>query len=168
MKKLLESCENDLLMLDLQSRSLDAAVSDMIDQLAEKGVIDRADTQTILNGIKAREDLASTAIGNAAIVPHVYLDCISKPVIAIARLKQAINVGAPDGAPVQLIFLLIGPPEATAEHLDSLAHIARLMSDDEFHYLAVTAKATKQFKDAIESRMSGKSAAVHHDSIGGA
>jgi len=166
LKKLLESCENDLLMLDVQARSLDAAVSDMIDRLAEKGVIDRADKQTIFNGINAREDLSSTAIGNAAIVPHVYMDCISKPVIAIARLKQAINVGAPDGAPVQLIFLLIGPPEATAEHLDSLAHIARLMSDDEFHYLAITAKANKQFIDAIEMRMSGKSAAEHHDSIG--
>ena len=38
------------------------------------------------------------------------------------------------GAPIRFVFLLLGPLDATKEHLDSLAHIARLMSDDEFPF----------------------------------
>ncbi|MFT7669692.1 MAG: mannitol/fructose-specific phosphotransferase system IIA component (Ntr-type) [Planctomycetota bacterium] len=166
MKKLLQSCDNDLVLLDVAASTLEDTVRTMVEDLAQKGAI-RADAeQQVLTALLKREKLASTAIGHSLAVPHAYLDCIEKPMIVIARLKRGINAGAPDGAPVRFVFLLLGPTGAPEAHLDSLASIARLMSDDEFRYLALSAADTGEFRQAIESRMSGESAVAHHETIG--
>lgn len=166
MKKLLESCDNDLVLLDVPAKTLEDAVGAMVEGLAERGAIRAEDKQEVLGALQQREKLSTTAIGHSLAVPHAYLDCIEKPMIVIARLKHGLNAGAPDGAPTQFVFLLLGNKRAPEEHLDSLANIARLMSDDEFRYLALSAKSTAQFRQAIEARMSGESAVAHFEAIG--
>ena len=166
MKKLLESCDNDLVLLDVAAPLLDTAIHKIVEALGQRGAIRADSAAQVLGAIKKREDLSTTAIGQSVAVPHAYLDCIEKPMIAIARLKHGINAGAPDGLPTRFVFLLLGPPGAPEEHLDSLANIARLMSDDEFRYLALSAKNTAQFKQAIEARMSGEVAVAYHEAVG--
>lgn len=166
MNKLLESCDRNLVQLDVSAHRLDDAIQIMVEDLAAKNVIRQEHVATIVDGLLQREAVSSTSIGHSLSVPHVYLDCIDEAVISIARLKHGLNVGAPDGAPVQFVFLLIGPTDSTGEHLDSLASIARLMSDDEFHYLALEAKNAAEFRDAIVSRSSGEPAAIHHEQVG--
>ena len=166
MKKLQESCQNDLVLLDVPALSLESAVGLMVEALAEKSVIKADDVPQLLEVLQRREKLGSTAIGLSLAVPHAYLECIEKPMIVIARLKHGINAGAPDGAPTRFVFLLLGPPGAPEEHLDSLGNIARLMSDDEFRYLALNAANADQFLKAIESRSTGESAVAHHEAIG--
>lgn len=166
MKKLLESCDKDFVMLDIRAASVDEAIGHMVQELVRKGALDERDTRQIVDDLRKREKKSTMSIGHSLAVPHTYMDCIAEPIIAIGRLKHGINVGAPDGLPVQFVFLLLGPTGATADHLDSLANVARLMSDDEFHYLALEAKDTQEFRSAIEARMSGESATAHFDSIG--
>lgn len=166
MKKLLESCDRGLLILDLFASDLEQAVDLIIDDLVKKKAIEPDAVDQIKERIQSPELLSKTAIGHSVAVPHAYLDCISEPVIAIARLKHGINEGAPDGVPIQFVFLLLGPQGATLEHLDSLANVARLMSDDEFHYLALAANTPEEFRAAIVDRMSGVQAQEHHQSVG--
>jgi mannitol/fructose-specific phosphotransferase system IIA component (Ntr-type) len=166
LKKLLESCDSDLVMLDISAPSLEFSIAAMVKDLASKGLIQADSAPEILAELQRRERLSTTAIGHSLAVPHAYLDCIAEPVIAIARLQHGINAGALDGAPTRFVFLLLGPTGATAEHLDSLANIAKLMSDDEFRYLAIAAKNTKEFRQAIELRMSGEPAIAHLAAIG--
>ena len=166
MNRLLESCDSELVLLDVPASHLEAAVTAMVETLAARGAVRSEDAPRILDKLRSREDLASTAIGQSLAVPHAYLEGIEKPMIVIARLERGINAGAPDGAPTRFVFLLLGPPGAPEEHLDSLASIARLMADDEFRYLALTAEDAVQFRQAIESRMSGRSAAAHHLAVG--
>lgn len=104
------------------------------------------------SALRDRERLSVSAIGHAVAVPHSYLSCIEKPAIVIARLKHAINAGAPDGVPTRFVFLLVGPTDATAEHLDSLASVARLMSDGEFRYLAQIAETPAEFRAVVVAR----------------
>ncbi len=153
-------------MLDLPAQTLADASRAIVHELARKQVVANENVEQVVAELDRREKALTTAIGRSLAVPHAYLECIPKPVIAIARLQRGINAGAPDGAPTRLIFLLLGPTGATAEHLDSLANIARLMSDDEFRYLALAAKNTREFRRAIEVRMSGESAVAHHAAIG--
>lgn len=160
MQSLLQSIDSGLVLLDVQAGTLPAAYEQMIAALVEKGSIAAADRQQVLDGLHARERRGTTAIGHALAVPHVYLDCIPEPMIAIARLKHGINAGAPDGAPTRFVFLLLGPRGATEDHLDALANVARLMSDDEFRYLALRARNTRELHEAIEARFSGEVAAA--------
>ncbi len=165
MERLIESCDRGLVTLDLEVRTLDEAIDAMVDDMVNKNVVDAANRDEIVTEIKNREQISKSAIGHSLAVPHVYLECISEPLIAAARLKTGIYEDAPDGAPIRFVFLLIGPEGATTEHLDSLANVARLMSDDEFRYLALKAKTTEEFRAAIETRRSGKAAAEHHKSV---
>lgn len=152
MRKLLESCDNGWVLLDIAASRLEDAVGDMVAAMVERGAIRADDAPRVIETLQEREKLATTAIGHSLAVPHAYLDCVEKPMIVIGRLRHGLNAGAPDGAPTRFVFLLLGPPGAPEEHLDSLANIARLMADDEFRYLALAAANTAQLRAAIEAR----------------
>jgi mannitol/fructose-specific phosphotransferase system IIA component len=97
-----------------------------------------------------REQLGSTAIGQATAVPHAYADYgLSRPVVVFVRLAHAVNLGAPDGVPTRYFFVLLGPEGSADVHLETLAHIARLMSDDEFRYDAGEARSRQNLLDAL-------------------
>lgn len=143
-------------MLDVSATSLDDAIQQMVDMLIRTGALSATDAPKMLAALRNREKLAASAIGHSVAVPHSYLSCIEEPKIVIARLKHAINAGAPDGVPTRFVFLLVGPTDATAEHLDSLASVARLMSDGEFRYQAQIAKTPEDFRAAVASRIEGE------------
>ncbi len=73
-----------------------------------------------------REEMASTALGGGIALPHARTPASPEATMAVARLVPAVDFRAPDGAPVDLVFLLVGPPEAPGEHVRILARIARL------------------------------------------
>ena len=78
-----------------------------------------------------REKLGSTAVGNGIAIPHGKLPKFGKLFGMFARLEQPIDFEALDGQPVDLIFLLLAPETAGADHLKALARIARLLRDTE-------------------------------------
>ena len=62
-------------------------------------------------------------------IPHAYIKGIDRPLVYFVRLARPVNLDAPDGIPTRFLFLLLGPPEATAGHLETLASIGRLSGD---------------------------------------
>ena len=76
MKKLLQSCDRDLVMLDVKASSLDVAVRGMVDELARKGVIRGQDVPAIIDELHRKEKMSASAIGHSLAIPHAYLDCI--------------------------------------------------------------------------------------------
>jgi PTS system nitrogen regulatory IIA component len=78
-----------------------------------------------------REKLGSTGVGNGIAIPHGKLPKFGKLFGMFARLEQPIDFEALDGQPVDLIFLLLAPETAGADHLKALARIARLLRDTE-------------------------------------
>ena len=148
------------MFLDLEANSLEQAYQTMVAELVKMGTMSEATAPEVLEKLRLREESVSTAIGSSLAVPHAYHDGISEPLIAIARLKHGINAGAPDGAPTRFVFLLLGPIGATEQHLDALANVARLMSDDEFRYRALQAGDKEELRAAIESHFGGDTAAV--------
>lgn len=79
--------------------------------------------------IYLRENVGSTGIGRGIAIPHGTLAALERMTCVFARLEQPVPYDSMDGEPVDLIFLLLAPEHAGAEHLKSLARIARLMRE---------------------------------------
>ncbi len=77
-----------------------------------------------------RERLGSTGIGHGVAIPHGKLAKLDRLVGVFARLEKPIDFEALDGQPVDLIFILLAPEGAGADHLKALARIARLLRDE--------------------------------------
>ncbi|MCZ7661305.1 MAG: PTS IIA-like nitrogen regulatory protein PtsN [Xanthobacteraceae bacterium] len=103
-----------------------------IQELAAKaakltGQNERAVFETLLQ----REKLGSTGIGDGIAIPHGKLPKLEKLFGLFARLDRPVDFDALDGQPVDLIFLLLAPEAAGADHLKALARVARLLRDAE-------------------------------------
>lgn len=87
------------------------------------------DPATILAGLTEREQLGSTGFGQGVAIPHAKIDGVDRIYGLFARLGEPIDYKAIDGRPVDLIFLLLSPAGAGAEHLKALAAISRVTRD---------------------------------------
>jgi PTS system nitrogen regulatory IIA component len=87
--------------------------------------------RTIAEVLLQREKLGSTGVGNGIAIPHGKLAKLPKLFGLFARLERPIDFEALDGQPVDLIFLLLAPEAAGADHLKALARVARLLRDPE-------------------------------------
>ncbi|MEE2745376.1 MAG: PTS IIA-like nitrogen regulatory protein PtsN [Pseudomonadota bacterium] len=81
----------------------------------------------ILETLLERERLGSTGVGNGIAIPHGKIESLSGLIGFFARLERPIDFEAIDEHPVDLIFLLLAPESAGADHLKALALISRLM-----------------------------------------
>ncbi len=150
MKLLQEAFANRACVLNLNAQNFASIFDQVADHMADKGLIAPESTAEVKLALRAREKQASTAIGHAVAVPHVYLDEIEKQIVFFVRLAHPVNLGAPDGVPTQFLFFLLGPPGSAVLHLDTLASVARLMSDDEFRYEAGAARSSDDLLSALE------------------
>jgi PTS system nitrogen regulatory IIA component len=87
--------------------------------------------RAILEVLLQREKLGSTGVGNGIAIPHGKLPKLGRLFGLFARLERPIDFEALDSQPVDLIFLLLAPEAAGADHLKALARVARLLRDPE-------------------------------------
>jgi len=85
--------------------------------------------RTILEILQQREKLGSTGVGGGVAIPHGKLPKLAKLFGLFARLDRPVDFEALDGQPVDLVFLLLAPETAGADHLKALARVARLLRD---------------------------------------
>lgn len=83
----------------------------------------------IFDTILQRERLGSTGVGNGIAIPHGKLAGVSEISGVFARLESPIDFDALDDQPVDLVFLLLAPEGAGADHLKALSRIARVLRD---------------------------------------
>lgn len=84
------------------------------------------DSAAILGSIVEREQLGSTGFGQGVAIPHGKIDGLKQVYGLFARLAEPTDYKAIDGRPVDLVFLLLSPPDAGAEHLKALAAVSRV------------------------------------------
>lgn len=81
----------------------------------------------ILETISEREQLGSTGFGQGVAIPHGKVEGLSRIYCLFARLSEPVRYKAVDAQNVDLVFLLLSPPEAGAEHLKALAALSRVI-----------------------------------------
>jgi PTS system nitrogen regulatory IIA component len=87
--------------------------------------------RAILEILLQREKLGSTGVGNGIAIPHGKLPKLGRLFGLFARLERPIDFESLDNQPVDLVFLLLAPEAAGADHLKALARVARLLRDPE-------------------------------------
>jgi PTS system nitrogen regulatory IIA component len=85
--------------------------------------------RAVLEVLMQREKLGSTAVGSGIAIPHGKLAKLDQLFGLFARLGRPIDFEALDNQPVDLVFLLLAPEGAGADHLKALARVARLLRD---------------------------------------
>ena len=86
--------------------------------------------RTIFETLLERERLGTTGVGHGIAIPHGKLAGLSKIVGLFARLDGKIDFDAIDDQPVDLVFLLLAPEGAGADHLKALAGVSRMLRNE--------------------------------------
>jgi len=92
---------------DLESGDREAVLREMVGRLTENDEITAADVEPILAGLMARERLGTTGIGRGLAIPHVRYDELDHLLVAVGRSNTGIDFASVDGAPVEIVFLII-------------------------------------------------------------
>jgi PTS system nitrogen regulatory IIA component len=117
--------------LDFEAIRVDLAVNNkrqLLNQLAQiAGQRLSLDPALIADSIGEREKLGSTGFGGGVAIPHGKLAGLERVYALVARLATPVDYKAIDGSKVDLVFLLLSPPDAGAEHLKALAAVSRMV-----------------------------------------
>ena len=89
------------------------------------------DGEDIFDSLLARERLGSTGLGHGVAIPHGRMAGLEEAAAALITLDTPVDYDAPDGEPVDILFALIVPEESTEEHLQTLAQLAKMFSDNQ-------------------------------------
>ena len=109
--------------VDVGAQSRKRAIEIASDLLAEgtRGI----DARELFDGLMSRERLGSTGLGEGIAIPHCRMPC-EAPVAALLRLATPVDFDALDDQPVDILFVLVVPPDETTAHLQTLAALAKV------------------------------------------
>ncbi|CAN7170891.1 PTS IIA-like nitrogen regulatory protein PtsN [Phyllobacterium sp. LjRoot231] len=85
----------------------------------------------VFDTILQRERLGSTGVGNGIAIPHGKINSVKRIAGVFAQLETPVDFEALDDQPVDIVFLLLAPENAGADHLKALSRIARMLRDPE-------------------------------------
>ncbi|MEF3367119.1 PTS IIA-like nitrogen regulatory protein PtsN [Methylocystis sp. 9N] len=132
----------DLISPESVCASLKAATKkQLLQELSEKAAkICGVAAREIFDALLHRERLGSTGIGEGIAIPHGKLAKLKGIYGVFARLERPVDFAALDGAPVDLVFMILTPETSGADHLKALACAARMLRDAG---LVATLRATR-------------------------
>jgi len=123
---LIDLLPTEAVLASLKVNSKKQALQEMAAKAAV--VTGRADRE-IFDTLLQREKLGSTGVGHGVAIPHGKLPGLARLVGVFARLDKPVDFDALDDRPVDLMFLLLAPENAGADHLKALARIARVLRE---------------------------------------
>jgi nitrogen PTS system EIIA component len=109
-------------VLDVKAGSKRQVLRTLAERVAEAHGLEAG---TVLDALLNREKLGTTGIGDGLAIPHAKLDELDRLVGVFARLETPVSFEALD-----LVFLLLAPTDAAADHLKALARVARIFRDE--------------------------------------
>jgi len=115
------------------------AIEELIGQLVESGKLKPENREPVTATVKKRESSMSTGIGFGIGIPHASTELITEVTGAFGRSTQGVDFEALDNQPVHLVMLFLVPHGQFQKHLHTLASIAKVLRNDQFHKSILTA-----------------------------
>jgi PTS system nitrogen regulatory IIA component len=139
----------DRVVLDLKGGSK-RQVLQALSELASR--LTSVDAGAVLEALIQREKLGTTGLGEGIAIPHAKVGDLGELVGLFARLAKPVDFDALDGEPVDLVFLLLAPDDAGADHLKALARIARILRDQSLCRALREAHTVNEAREVLSGR----------------
>lgn len=124
--KMMTLAHPDRVLVSLRTGSKKQVLADLAKAVAEvAGVHERQ----VFDVLVERERLGSTAMGGGIAIPHGRIAGLDRVYEIFARMEKPVDFESLDNQPVDLVYLLLAPAEAGADHLKALARVSRLLRD---------------------------------------
>jgi nitrogen PTS system EIIA component len=117
----------DSILADFKASSKKQAIQSLAKQMAQKNGLSE---RTVLDSLLDREKLGSTGVGKGVAIPHARIPGLDRITGFFARLSNPVDFESVDDHPVDLVFMLLAPTDASTDHLKALARVSRLLRDD--------------------------------------
>ncbi|HEL0786009.1 TPA: PTS sugar transporter subunit IIA [Streptococcus equi subsp. zooepidemicus] len=128
--KIQDLLRKDIMILDLQAISKEAAIDEMITELVEHGIVH--DFDVFKKSILAREEQTSTGLGDGIAMPHSKNVVVDQPAVLFAKSNKGVDYKSLDGQPTDLFFMIAAPQGANDTHLAALAELSQYLLKDGF------------------------------------
>jgi fructose-specific phosphotransferase system IIA component len=148
--KLLDIISNDCIKAPLSARDKHGAIDELVDLLGASGRVKNA--SQLKEAVWTREQTRTTGIGHGLAIPHGKCAGVENLAVAIGRPAEPMEFAAIDGKPVRLIILLASPPDKTSDHIQALAHIAKLMSMEDLRERISSAANGAEIYELLKSQ----------------
>ncbi len=134
---------------ELQAKTRDEAINELIESLADAGAIPKKSTKDVVKAVLAREQQATTGIGKGVALPHAKLKGIKKAIATIGRSADGIDFAALDYKPVYSVILLLSSPDKPDEHLQAMETIFKHVQRDIFRKFLRQSETKEAIVDLI-------------------
>lgn len=118
--------DSDSIVANLRATSKKQALQELARKAAD---VTGLDERKVFGVLMDRERLGTTGVGSGIAIPHGKLSDLDRLHGIFARLEKPVDFQSIDDRPVDLIFVLLAPEEAGADHLKALARVSRLLRD---------------------------------------
>jgi mannitol/fructose-specific phosphotransferase system IIA component (Ntr-type) len=133
--------------LQLQSRDKDDCLKELADLIAKH--LTDISPERVYRALLEREALGSTGFENGIAIPHAKIEGLNKFYLAFARAQRGIKFESHDGKKSTLFFVIIGPAEASSQHLQILAQISRVTRQEGARSALMNAHTPVEFKETF-------------------
>lgn len=129
--------DRECVVFDIPDTTKDKVIKDMINKLAQKGIIDNV--EEFYQNVLGREKICATAIGNEMGLPHGKTASVLRPAICFGRLVNPVIWNEKTGEKVKFV-ILIAVPEKTASnlHMKVISSLARKLMHDEYRKILLS------------------------------
>ncbi|MGP1576930.1 MAG: PTS fructose transporter subunit IIABC [Treponema sp.] len=152
--KIRDLLKPESIRLNSSAASKDEVLRSLVDLMAAGGNI--SSKQVYLDGVRKREQEASTAVGDGVAIPHCRSEAVSYAGLAAMTLPAGVDYDAPDGEKVRVIFLIAAPATGGDVHIDALSKLSTMLLNEDFTKNLLAAQTVDEFLSAIDKAESEK------------
>ena len=133
----------------LAAADKEGVIRELIEALVTAGEIENDEQDNVIQRILEREQLGTTGIGRGIAVPHAKHAGVARTVGTVGVSTDGIAFNSLDGAPVNVVFLLVSPPDQSERHLKVLEKISRHLRDETFCRFLTQSKSIEDIRQVL-------------------
>lgn len=146
----------DAIRADVEATTKEGVIEELVEAVVAAGGVKEENKASVIQAVLKREKLGSTGIGRGFAVPHTKHPSVDRLVGTVGLSRAGVEFDSLDGEKVQILFLLISPPDRPGDHLRSLESISRRLRDETFCRFLRQAKNVDDIKQLLDEADSGQ------------